>query len=133
MAKLNWILSIAPVYRWATTLIFAGIIVVLSVTPGIEKPGDSLFEWLVVNTTTPVQKAMHFGVYAILAILWMWTLDSVESRIIRIALACVATVGLGALLEWYQTRVPGRFGTVFDVLLNAAGAIVGLFVALFLL
>ena len=76
---------------------------------------------------------MHVATYAILAVLWMWTLESVESRIVRTALAIIATVGMGAVLEWHQTRVPGRFGTIFDVLLNTLGALVGLAIALLLL
>ena len=126
------ILSIAPAYRLGITLVFVGLVIALSIAPGIERPNDSLFGWLVVNTATPIQKAMHVGVYAALAVLWMWTLESVESRVMRISLTLVATVGLGAILEWQQTRVPGRFGTVADVLLNMLGAILGLFAALLL-
>jgi VanZ family protein len=92
-----------------------------------------MFVWLVVHTATPVQKALHVGIYGALAVLWMWTLEPIESRLLRIVLALVASVGLGALLEWHQTRVPGRFGTVLDVILNAAGAIAGLLLALALL
>ena len=127
------ILAIAPGYRLAITLVFVGFVIALSIAPGIESPGDSMFSWLVVTTATPVQKAMHVAVYAALALLWMWTLQSVESRLARIALTLVATVGLGAILEWQQTRVPGRFGTVSDVLLNLVGAVLGLLAALFLL
>ena len=76
---------------------------------------------------------MHVVVYAALALLWMWTLESIESRLVRITLVIIATVGLGAALEWHQTRVPGRFGTIFDAALNTLGALVGLAIALFLL
>ena len=127
------ILSIAPAYRLAITLVFVGVIVALSIAPGIERPGDSMFSWLVVNTAKPIQKAMHVAVYALLAVLWMWTLESVESRPARLALTLVACVGLGAMLEWHQTRVPGRFGTVADVVLNTIGAVLGLLAALLLL
>ena len=48
---------------------------------------------------------------------------------LRIALALLLSVGLGVALEWYQTQVPGRFGTITDMLLNAVGAIVGIFLA----
>ena len=127
------ILSIAPAYRLAITLVFVGVIIALSIAPGIARPGDSMFNWLVINTATPIQKAMHVAVYALLAMLWMWTLDSIESRAIRIVLTLIACVGLGAILEWHQTRVPGRFGTVADVVLNVIGAIAGLIAALILL
>ena len=92
-----------------------------------------MFSWLVVNTATPIQKAMHVAVYAVLAMLWMWTLESVESRVIRVVLTLVVCVGLGAMLEWHQTRIPGRFGTVADVVLNVVGVIAGLIAALLLL
>ena len=36
-------------------------------------------------------------------------------------------------MEWRQTKVPGRFGTVNDVVLNAAGAALGLLAAIVLL
>lgn len=126
------LLSISPVYRFAITLVFAGIVVALSITPGIERPGDSIFSWLVVNTATPLQKAMHVATYAILAALWMWSLETIESRFVRAAIALAATVGLGAVLEWCQTMVPGRFGTAADVFLNFIGAVVGLVATLLL-
>lgn len=130
---MDWLLGIPAAWRWLVTLGFVGVIVTLSVTPGIEKSGDSVFVWLVVHTATPVQKLMHVAVYAVLAALWVWTLEAIESRAVRAAAALVLSVGLGAVLEWHQTRVPGRFGTVLDVILNAAGAIAGLLVALVVL
>ena len=132
-AFLEWVFSVPAAARWGVTLVFAGLIVALSVTPGIARPGDNAFVWIVVNTPAPLQKLMHVAVYAALALLWMWTLESVESRTLRIALAFLATIGLGAALEWYQTQVPGRFGSLFDVALNALGAIVGLAMALLFL
>ncbi|MBT8109768.1 MAG: VanZ family protein [Gammaproteobacteria bacterium] len=127
------ILAIAPAYRLGITLVFVGVVIALSIAPGIERPGDSIFGWLIFNTATPIQKAMHIVVYATLAVLWMWTLDPIESRVTRIVLTLSLTVGLGAVLEWHQTRVPGRFGTVADVVLNLIGAIAGLIAALILL
>ncbi len=76
---------------------------------------------------------MHIAVYATLAMMFMWSLETVESRITRIVLTLVLALSLGAILEWYQTRIPGRFGTIVDVLLNTAGTIVGLVAALLVL
>lgn len=132
-ALVDWLLSVPALSRWGITLIFAALIVALSISPGIDRSGDNLFVWIIVRTPNLLQKIMHVATYAILAVLWMWTLESVESRIVRTALAIIATVGMGAVLEWHQTRVPGRFGTIFDVLLNTLGALVGLAMALLLL
>lgn len=130
---MDWLLSVPAQMRWGTTLAFAALVVALSVTPGIARPGDNAFVWIVVNTPAPLQKLMHVLVYALLAMLWLWTLESIESQALRIALVIIATVGMGAVLEWHQTSVPGRFGTVFDALLNTFGAVVGLVIALLIL
>lgn len=132
-ALMDWLLSVPVLTRWGVTLFFAALVVALSISPGIERSGDNIFVWIIVRTPDLVQKIMHVTVYAALALLWMWTLESVESRIVRIALTLIATIGLGAVLEWHQTRVPGRFGTLFDVALNALGALLGLAMALLLL
>ncbi len=119
--------------RWIITLTLVAAVIVLSAIPGHAQSGDSKFVWLVAVTPTFVQKLMHFLIYAGMAWLWTWTLEGVAPRWLRLAIAFVLAVGLGAALEWYQTRVPGRFGTLLDVLLNAAGAIAGLAAAVLLL
>jgi len=123
-------LSIPTIYRWLITLVFVGIVVVLSVTPGRFQTGDSVFVWIVANTPTLLQKIMHIAVYATLALLFMWALETIESRLTRIVLTLVLALSLGIVLEWYQTMVPGRFGTIVDVLLNISGAVAGVVAAL---
>ena len=126
-------LSFPPSIKWATTLTFVVIVVILSITPGKSQVGDSIFVWLVANTPTPLQKLMHFVIYAALVWLWAWTLEAIKSRNLRLLLAFVIAISLGSALEWYQTKVPGRFGTIVDALLNILGAIVGLVVAFLIL
>jgi hypothetical protein len=132
-AFLDWVFSVPAAARWGITLVFAALVVALSISPGVAKPGDNVFVWIVVNTPELLQKVMHVAVYAALTLLWVWTLDSIESRVWRISLAIFVTVGLGTVLEWHQTRVPGRFGTIFDVFLNTLGALAGLIIALLFL
>ena len=127
------LLSIPVVYRWATTFVFIGVIVSLSVTPGIDRPDSNLFSWLFDITSSPVQKVMHVISYALLAILWMWTLAGIESIQVRLALSLMLALSLGIALEWYQTTVPGRFGSISDIALNAIGTLLGLIAAVFLL
>jgi len=127
------LLSIPTNYRWLITILFVGLVVILSVTPGRAQAGDSIFVWLVINTPTPLQKFMHVATYAGLALLLMWSLEAIESLTARISLTFVLTVSLGAVLEWYQTLVPGRFGTIIDALLNTIGVVVGLLLGLVIL
>ncbi len=115
------------------TLSFAVLLIVLSVTPGNSQKDDSIFVWLVVSTPTLVQKIMHVTAYAVLAFLCVWTLEQVKQDPVRLAAAFVLTIGLGIALEWYQTLVPGRFGTLFDIVLNSFGVVTGLIAATLLL
>jgi len=126
-------LTVPFALRWLITAAFVALVVILSITPGQARNGDSGFAWLVAITPPTVQKLMHFVVYAVLAWMWAWTLARIEPRPLRLALAFVLTVGLGGILEWYQARVPGRFGSLADVLINAAGTAAGLLAALLLL
>ena len=112
-----------PFYvRWPVTLLFIVVVTELSLEPDATQTGDSYFSWLVVNTAPPVQKMLHVIIYGCLALLWLWTLENVSSQRLRTAAAFALPFGLGIALEWAQVSVPGRFGTLFDVLLNGIGA-----------
>jgi VanZ family protein len=125
--------SIPLAARFGITLLLMAVIIVASIIPGRAQPGDSIFVFLVAKTPTFLQKMMHLCFYGFLTLLWVWTLEAVQSKLYRFAIAIVVAVSLGAVLEWYQTRVPGRFGTLIDVALNVAGASLGLLAAIFML
>jgi len=71
-----------------------------------------------------VQNLLHAPVYGVLAWLWWRALVAwgMGSRGAVLAAAALATV-YGALDEVHQYFVPGRFASVTDALLNAAGAL----------
>ena len=119
--------------RVGLTLCFMALLMLVSLVPGHPRPGDSAFIWLVANTPTLLQKTLHVCLYGVLALLLAWTLDDIQSRTYRFLIALIIAVTFGAVMEWCQTRVPGRYGTVYDVALNTAGAILGLLVAMSLL
>lgn len=123
-------LQMVPIcIRWLIALAFMAMIVALSLTPAASRSGETVFHWLVDNTSTPAQKILHVVIYAVLAFLLVWALDNVATRIGRVALAVTLVVGLGATLEWCQLNVPGRFGSLTDVALNAVGALLGIILA----
>jgi VanZ family protein len=105
----------------------------VSLIPGHNKPGDSMFIWLVANTPTLMQKILHICLYGVLAVLLVWSLDGIQTRIYRFLLVLFIAVAFGGIMEWCQTKVPGRFGTVYDVALDTIGAALGLLAAVFIL
>ena len=105
----------------------------VSLIPGRPQPGDSVFIWLVAETPALLQKLLHVCLYALFVLLLVWTLEFIQSRTYRLLVSLIIAVAFGAVMEWYQTKVPGRYGTVIDVVLNAAGAALGLLAAIFLL
>jgi len=119
--------------RAALTLLLTILLLVLSLIPGRAEPGDSVFVWAVAMTPTLLQKLMHLLLYAVLAFLWAWTLEALESVRVRFVVAALLAVSFGAVMELAQTYVPGRFGTLTDALLNGAGAALGLLMAWMLL
>jgi VanZ family protein len=127
-------ISAVPIgLRWLLTAAFVALTVVLSVTPAQTKPDDTVFHWLVTNTSTWLQNILHVLFYATLTAMFVWSMEGLASRRLRMILALVCAVAIGAVLEWYQLRVPGRFGNLGDVLLNAGGAVLGIIAAIFLL
>jgi len=109
------------------------LLTLASLIPGHPKSGDSAFIWLVAKTPTLMQKILHVCLYGVLALLLVWTLDGIQSRSYRFLISLVIAVAFGAVMEWCQTKVPGRYGAMYDVALNAAGAALGLLAAFFLL
>jgi VanZ family protein len=118
------------IIRLGATLIVLLLIVAGSAVPGQARPGDSAFVWLVAAIPSPVQKVLHIVTYAALAMLLMWTLERVPSMPTRVATALAITIATGVGLEWYQTTVPGRYGTLTDIILNIGGAVSGVILAL---
>ena len=125
--------NLSFISRISITVGFMALLALVSLLPGRYKPGDSTFIWLIAETPSLIQKTLHLILYGILALLLVWALDGIQSRNSRLLTALVIAVAFGALMEWGQTVVPGRFGSLYDIILNAAGAALGLLAAIFLL
>jgi VanZ family protein len=114
------------------SLSLMALISLASLTP--HEPGHtrSVLGRVLGWTPTRVQKLLHVGLYGLLALLLVWSLGTIDAFALRLLTAFIITVGFGAVMEWCQTRVPGRVGSMADVLLNAAGAALGLLAAAFM-
>ena len=121
-----------PAARIILTLGFMALLALASLIPGHPRSGDSAVIWLVAKIPAQVQKVLHVCLYGVLMLLLVWTLERIQIRNYRFLVSFVFAVSFGAVMEWCQTKVPGRFGTVHDIALNAAGATLGLLIAIFL-
>ena len=111
--------------RFAITICLMALLVAVSIVPGRARPGDSFFVRLVANTPPLLQKLLHVLLYAVLTVQLVRTFDAIPDTSTKLVLAILIAVSFGSFLEWYQTKVPGRFGTIFDAALNALGALLG--------
>ena len=77
-----------------------------------------------------VSEAAHFIIYAVLAVLVYWLLQSFRPTTAMLwAGVLVVTIGYGLTDELHQSFVRGRFATWEDVGFDALGAVVGLAIA----
>ena len=110
---------------WLGSAALTVLIVALSIVPGVPKPGDSAFVWAVAKTPGALQNAMHVVVYAALVVSWYLTLANRRRGFKLLTAIAAAAIIFGAILEYVQLSVPGRFGSLFDAGLNTAGVVVG--------
>ncbi len=103
----------------------AVLIAYLSLVPSDAKVVGWMPPWL--------QNAGHIGCYAAFAFLIFFGLAPVFSSHLAKALgALVLATGFGVLMEWMQRNARGRHTSYLDALQNAAGALAGVAIALFL-
>ncbi len=104
---------IEKVIGWGPAALWAAVLFLLSAW---SSPGVSLDSGL--------DKVVHGGVYMILGLSLAWGRTRTASGV-SVAVLIVMGVVYGALVEWYQTFVPGREAELMDGLANAIGVLVG--------
>lgn len=109
-------------WYWLPPLAWMGIIFLLSAQRKLIGPPQSWLAELLINSA-------HFFVYAGLAFLW-WRALSRGRRADKILLAAAFGISVlyGASDEFHQSFVPGRDASWLDLLTDAAGAAVALWV-----
>ena len=114
-------------YRWLLVLIYAVILAIVSLLPSGSGP---LNGWDA-SISPSLQNLLHFPAYTVLVCLVLGALarptKSTKLAVAwPIALSATACVVYGVLLECLQAAgIPGRTGSVSDVLWNTAGVAVG--------
>jgi VanZ family protein len=102
--------------RWLAVAGWMALIFFLSSQPKLPSPPDPWADLL-------FKKGAHFGVYALLAVLFRRALPPGRRTW---ALSWVLTVLYAASDEWHQSFVPGRHPQATDMLIDAFGAAAGL-------
>ena len=93
-------------------------------------PGDVMevapgFRWLTPNW----QNMLHVPVYGGLALSWWWALETrLAEKKLRLIAAFTLTIMYGLVDETWQLYIPGRYGSLTDLALNALGAAIALWV-----
>jgi VanZ family protein len=103
--------------RWLPPIIWAGVILTATSIPSSVIPrGVSEFD-----------KVVHFTIYALFAVLLGRSLSEVTTRWRAAILAIVISAVFGAVDEWHQQFVRGRFPDRADLLADTLGAVGGAF------
>lgn len=104
--------------QWLPLLLWMGAIYFMSAQPSESLPDAGAWDLL-------IKKGAHFTAYAILVLLayqaWgVWKRPFLSAFVIAVLYAISD--------EYHQTFVPGRNGTMWDVMIDLAGAFGGLIV-----
>ena len=107
-------------------LAYTAAIFVLSSIPDTETPANALesaLRW----ASPELQNLLHVPLFGGLAWCWDWGLRGwIRADRRRLTVALALTLAWSVLDELHQTTVPGRFGSLTDMLLNATGAVLAL-------
>jgi VanZ family protein len=121
---------------WVPPILWAFAIMVMSGDFGASTNTYHIFEWVLKTFTnlTPrtievihirFRQSLHVICYGILSVLWFRSLMATipERRRVNLILALVLTLGVSLIDEGHQYLVTSRTGSLRDVVLDMAGAI----------
>jgi VanZ family protein len=107
--------------RWLAVVLWMGVIFALSATPSLASPFEPVYDFI-------LRKLAHLAVYTVLTVLLVRAFRLHVARPTHAWLLAMLVAALYACSdEWHQTFVPGREGTVRDILIDSIG-IVGVWV-----
>ncbi len=114
----------AWIRRWGPAILMMGIIFAASSVPGENLPNLGRFDF-------DLKKGGHMLGYAMLAASYLRALagEGISTR--RHWVAAILLAGIYAVTdEFHQSFTPGRTATPVDVLIDTAGAAIGIFIYL---
>ena len=109
-------------FRMAVPLAYMAIIYGLSSIPDTQTDPANLAEQALQWTPPALQNLLHIPLYAGLTLTWFWALQQTKLTFqTTLAVAGALALVYGVSDELHQTTVPGRFGSITDLMLNALG------------
>lgn len=104
--------------------VYAGVLAVVSLLPS----GTGVLGGWDRAIAPTVQNVLHVPAYCVLFLLGILCLrNSTRTGFVVILIVVLACGAFGVGLEFAQAFIPGRMGSILDVLLNFAGVGMGLF------
>ena len=103
---------------WVLVVLWMGVIFAFSARPDYSLPHYGAWDWV-------VKKGAHVTEYAILG----WLIQRARGQRRAWWQSWLIAVAYAATDEFHQSFVPGRHARVTDVLIDAAGVAIGLFLA----
>lgn len=101
-------------------VLMMAVIFIESSIPMDGGPDDIIF---LTNLDPKIQNLLHIPLYGVLAFLWIRVFNAWGQRGGRaMVFSFFITVFYGIMDEFHQTFVPGRYGGLQDIYLNAFGA-----------
>lgn len=123
MEKIRNSVLAAQLVRWGPALIMMAVIFTASSFPSRDLPNFGLWDWL-------VKKGGHALGYALLAVAYLHALADGQRPTAPQVLLAILFAGLyGVTDEFHQMFSAGRTPSATDVLIDTAGAAIGVAVA----
>jgi len=112
------------IFHLALTVSYMAGIYWLSSIPGTVDPEEAAIYGIIAWTPPAVQNLLHVPLFGSLAWLWYRTLSCwFESRMVLLSWSFLLAAGYGAIDEYHQLQVPGRYASLTDMALNILGAV----------
>ena len=112
-------------FRYLLPLCYMTALFSVSSIPGDVMEADPVFRWVSPN----LQNLLHVPVFGGLALCWLWALETqftiVKKRFIA---AFILTLMYAIVDEAWQLHIPGRYGSFTDLVLDALGAVLVLWI-----
>jgi VanZ family protein len=103
--------------RWMAVVFWMGVIFAFSATPSLASPFEPAYDFI-------LRKLAHLTVFAVLTVLLF---RAFRLHVTRPTYAWLLAIFVAVLYacsdEWHQTFVPGREGTVRDIVIDCLGVV----------